>query len=175
MARAAALSSLRPAHLALALLVVAIWGTNFVVIKVGLRDFPPFLFALLRFVFSVVPFIFFVRRPDVAWRWLLAYGVLLGAGQFGLLYFAMRADISPGLASLVIQMQVPFTIVLSVILFHEKIGRVAVVGTLLRSRLASTPQCRRPCRVRRCPMRFRRPPGRYDHARKRQQRRPAGQ
>jgi len=124
-------ATLRPAHVALALLIVAIWGTNFVVIKIGLRDFPPFLFALLRFAFSAVPFIFFVGRPDVPWRWPAAYGVLLGAGQFGLLYFAMRADISPGLASLVIQTQVPFTIALSVLVFREKIGLAAVAGTLL--------------------------------------------
>jgi len=125
------MTSLRPTHVALALLTVAIWGTNFVVITVGLRDFPPFLFALLRFVFSAFPFLFFVRRPDVPWRWLAAYGVLLGAGQFGLLYLAMRSDISPGLASLVIQTQVLFTIVLSVILFREKVGIPAIVGTLL--------------------------------------------
>ena len=125
------MSSLTAAHVALALLIVAIWGTNFVVIKVGLRDFPPFLFALLRFAFSAVPFIFFVRRPDVAWKWLVAYGVLLGAGQFALLYFAMRADISPGLASLVIQTQVLFTIALSVVVFHEKVGLGAIAGTLL--------------------------------------------
>jgi O-acetylserine/cysteine efflux transporter len=129
--RAAALSSLRPAHMALALLIVAIWGTNFVVIKVGLRDFEPFHFALMRFAFCAVPFIFFIRRPEVPWRWLVLYGVLLGAGQFGLLYYAMHADISPGLASLVIQTQVPFTIVLSVLAFHEKVGRTAIVGTLL--------------------------------------------
>jgi O-acetylserine/cysteine efflux transporter len=129
--RANPLTSLRSAHVALALLIVAIWGTNFVVIKVGLRDFPPFLFALLRFVFSAVPFIFFVRRPEVPWRWLVAYGVLLGAGQFGLLYFAMHSDISPGLASLVIQTQVLFTIALSVIVFREKVGLAAAAGTLL--------------------------------------------
>jgi O-acetylserine/cysteine efflux transporter len=129
--RTASLTALRPAHVALALLIVAIWGTNFVVIKVGLRDFPPFLFALLRFVFSAVPFLFFVRRPDVALKWLAAYGILLGAGQFGLLYFAMRSDVSPGLASLIIQMQVPFTIALSVALFHEKVAAMAVGGTAL--------------------------------------------
>jgi O-acetylserine/cysteine efflux transporter len=122
---------LRAPHVALALLIVAIWGTNFVVIKVGLRDFPPFLFALLRFVFSAVPFLFLVKRPDVPLKWLAAYGVLLGAGQFGLLFFAMRADISPGLASLIIQTQVPFTIVLSMLLFHEKVARVAVAGMVL--------------------------------------------
>src|ERR1700682_3969429 len=92
-----------PFHIALAVLVMAIWGTNFVVIKIGLRDFPPFLFALLRFFFSALPFAFFVRRPQVEWRWLVLYGVFLGAGQFGLLFYAMREDISPGLASLVVQ------------------------------------------------------------------------
>jgi O-acetylserine/cysteine efflux transporter len=125
------LTTLRPLHVALALAIVAIWGTNFVVIKIGLADFPPFLFALLRFAFSAVPFVFFVRRPDVPLKWLAAYGVLLGAGQFGLLFYAMRADISPGMASLIVQMQVPFTIGLSVLMFHEKIGLAAVAGTLI--------------------------------------------
>jgi O-acetylserine/cysteine efflux transporter len=125
------LSSLRPLHAALALLIVAVWGTNFVVIKIGLRDLPPFFFAFLRFTFSAVPFVFFMRRPDVPLKWLAAYGVLLGAGQFGLLYFAMLSDVSPGLASLIMQTQVPFTIILSVLVFHEKLGTLAVAGTAL--------------------------------------------
>ena len=87
---------MRPLHVLLAFAIVAIWGTNFVVIKVGLAAFPPFLFALLRFVFSALPFVFFVRRPDVAWRWLALYGVILGAGQFGLLFYAMRAGAAAG-------------------------------------------------------------------------------
>jgi O-acetylserine/cysteine efflux transporter len=120
-----------PANLALILAIVAIWGTNFVVIKVGLGDFPPFLFALLRFFFCAIPFVFFVRRPAVEWRWLALYGVLLGAGQFGLLFYAMRADISPGMASLVVQLQVFFTIALSMWLFHESISRTVLAGTLL--------------------------------------------
>ena len=113
------------------LAIVAVWGTNFVVIKVGLRDFPPFLFALLRFVFCAIPFVLFVPRPAVEWRWLILYGVFLGAGQFGLLFYAMRSDISPGLASLVVQLQVFFTIGLSVWLFRERISAVALAGALL--------------------------------------------
>jgi O-acetylserine/cysteine efflux transporter len=120
-----------PLHIALAVLIMAIWGTNFVVIKVGLRDFPPFLFALLRFFFCALPFAFLVRRPQVEWRWLVLYGVFLGAGQFGLLFYAMRRDISPGLASLVIQMQVFFTIGLSVWLFRERVSPIAAGGMLL--------------------------------------------
>ena len=124
-------SRLRPAHVALALLVVAVWGTNFVVIKVGLRDFEPLLFATLRFFFCVVPLAFFVKRPPGEWRWLALFGLFLGPGQFALLFYAMRADISPGLASLLIQVQVFFTIGLSVWLFGERLKPVTLAGVVL--------------------------------------------
>jgi O-acetylserine/cysteine efflux transporter len=122
---------LRPLHVALAFLIVAVWGTNFVVIKAGLDELPPFLFATLRFVACILPFVFFIARPRVRWRWLALYGVVLGAGQFGLMFSAMRADISPGMASLVVQVQVFFTIGLSMWLFHERARAATWVGTLL--------------------------------------------
>ena len=118
-------------HAALALLVVLVWGSNFVVIKVALAHFPPFAFAALRFLFCAIPFIFFLPRPRVRWRWLVLYGVLLGAGQFGCLFLAMRADISPGMTSLVVQMQVFFTIVLSMLWFHERVRGLALAGLVL--------------------------------------------
>lgn len=111
-------------HLLLALAIVFVWGTNFVVIKLGLAELPPFLFAALRFAFSAFPFVLLIRRPAVPWSRLAAFGVLLGAGQFGLLFYAMRADISPGLASLVVQSQVFFTIGLSVALNGERVRPV---------------------------------------------------
>jgi len=97
-------------HFFLALLVVAVWGTNFVVIKLGLAHLPPLLFAALRFAFALLPAVFFLPRPAVPWRNLAAYGLLIGVGQFGVLYLAMRGHITPGLASLVVQTQVFFTI-----------------------------------------------------------------
>src|SRR3546814_5045203 len=100
-------------HLLLALTVVFIWGTNFVVIKWGLAEFPAFLFATLRFLLSALPWVFVFRRPAVPWSAMACAGLLLGVGQFGLLYWAMRQDISPGLASLVVQSQVFFTILMS--------------------------------------------------------------
>ncbi|MDP3083807.1 MAG: EamA family transporter, partial [Rubrivivax sp.] len=110
-----------PRHLLLALAVVAVWGTNFVVIKLALATLPPLLFACLRFAFVLLPAVFFIRRPAVAWRHLAAYGVFIGAGQFGLLYLAMRGHISPGLASLVVQMQVFFTIGLVIAVEGERV------------------------------------------------------
>lgn len=118
-------------HALLALLAVLVWGSNFVVIKLALAHFPPFWFAALRFFFSAVPFIFFLPRPRVRWRWLVAYGVLLGAGQFGCLFLGMRSDISPGMTSLVVQMQVFFTIGLSMLWFHERVRGLALAGLIL--------------------------------------------
>lgn len=100
-------------HALLALAVVAVWGTNFVVIKTALGTMPPLLLAVLRFALALVPALLWVPRPVVAWRKLAAYGLLIGAGQFGLLYMAIDGRISPGLASLVIQTQVFFTIAMA--------------------------------------------------------------
>jgi len=108
-------------HLLLALAVVAIWGTNFVVIRLGLDAFAPYTFAALRYTFSFLPFIFFIPKPAMTWGKLAAFGALIGVGQFGLLFWAMRSDISPGLASLVIQSQVFFTIGLSAVIYRDRL------------------------------------------------------
>ncbi len=109
-------------HLLLALVVVAVWGTNFVVIKLALADLPPLLFATLRFVFALLPAVFLIRRPKVAWANLAAYGLLIGVGQFGVMYMAIRSEISPGLASLIVQAQVFFTIGLAMRFAGERVA-----------------------------------------------------
>src|SRR3954467_7647606 len=94
----------------LALAVVFVWGTNFVVIRLGLDVLPPLFFATLRFLFVLLPACLFLPKPKVAWANLAVYGVAIGLFQFGLIFIAMNGRISPGLASLVVQMQVFFTI-----------------------------------------------------------------
>jgi O-acetylserine/cysteine efflux transporter len=113
-------------HFLLALTVVAVWGSNFVVIKFGLAEIPPFALATLRFGLSAVPWLLFIRRPAVAWWRLAAFGVLLGCGQFGLLFLAMQSDISPGLASLVVQTQVFFTIGMAMLISRERVKPLQV-------------------------------------------------
>lgn len=122
---------LPPLRLLLALAVTAVWGSNFVVIKFALEDLPPLTLALLRFALAFFPLALFVPRPAAPWRNLAAYGVLIGAGQFGLLFTAMRADITPGLASLVIQAQVFFTIAMAMHLNRERLAVYQIAALLL--------------------------------------------
>jgi O-acetylserine/cysteine efflux transporter len=114
-------SALPLPHLALAVAVMAVWGTNFVVIEIALAKLPPLLLAALRFALVFFPLALFLRRPAVPLANLAAYGVLIGAGQFGLLFVAMKSDISPGLASLIVQTQIFFTIALTMRVTGERV------------------------------------------------------
>lgn len=118
-------------HLLLALAVVAIWGTNFVVIREALDHLPPLLLAALRFALVALPGVALVRRPAVRWGALAAYGLLIGAGQFGLLFLAMDGRISPGLASLVVQTQVFWTVGLSVWWMGESVRPVQLLALVV--------------------------------------------
>jgi O-acetylserine/cysteine efflux transporter len=118
--------SLRDALLALA--VVFIWGTNFVVVRWGLGMLPPLLMAACRFTLVVCPAIFFLKKPGISWGMLALYGGAVGTGQFGLLYIAMDGFISPGIASVVMQIQVFFTIGIAMMRDREKLALHHVLG-----------------------------------------------
>jgi len=123
--------ALSPRDLLLALVVVTVWGSNFVVVHWGLMRVPPLTLAALRFLFSAFPAIFIVRRPRVPWHNLCAFGLCLGVGQFGLLFFAMRASITPALAALVLQMQAFFTLLLAAALLREPVRPRNLVALLI--------------------------------------------
>lgn len=103
----------------LAALVATIWGFNFVVIDWGMTDVPPLLFVAIRFAAVVVPAVFLVPRPAAPWRSIAAVGVFMSLGQFALLYLSMAAGMPPGLAALVLQAQVVFTILIAAGALHE--------------------------------------------------------
>ena len=118
-------------HQLLAFIVAFIWGTNFVFIKYGLEELPPFLFATLRFALVAFPLILFFPKPKVSWGLIAAYGLFIGFGQFGLMFFAMQNDISPGLASLVVQMQVFFSIILAMLFFKESVSLIQWLALMI--------------------------------------------
>ena len=96
-----------------ALVVVLVWGTNFVVMKIGLQTLSPMMLGALRFAFASLPFLIFVRRPSVPWRLVVFYGLAQGVGQFGFLFTAIHLGMPAGMASLVLQTQAFFTLLLA--------------------------------------------------------------
>jgi len=117
--------------LALILAVVALWGFSFVPIKVGLNEIPPFAFAAIRFVFAAVPLAFFIKLPRMPVRYVFAYGFAIGVCQFGLLFLGMKLGMPAGLSSLVIQLQVFFTIGLAAVFLHDRPRRENAMGAAI--------------------------------------------
>ncbi|SAL27815.1 permease [Caballeronia choica] len=120
-----------PRDLLLALVVILAWGVNFVVIKVGLHGVPPMLLGALRFSLAACPAIFFVKRPNVPLRWLLAYGLTISLGQFAFLFYAMYVGMPAGLASLVLQAQAFFTLIFAAMFLHERIRAANLAGLVI--------------------------------------------
>ncbi|WP_340378910.1 EamA family transporter [Streptomyces sp. SS7] len=119
---------MRPAHFALAVLVAAVWGANFTVVEIGLGHFPPLLFSALRFLTAALPAVFLVGRPKVAWKWIVAVGLVLGVAKFGLLFVGMDAGMPAGLSSLVLQIQAVFTAAIAFAVLGERPGRLRLFG-----------------------------------------------
>jgi O-acetylserine/cysteine efflux transporter len=115
----------------LALLVVVVWGLNFVVIKMGLHNMPPLMLAGLRFLLVAFPALFFVARPKIPFRLLLGYGLTISFGQFAFLFCAIKFGMPAGLASLVLQAQAFFTIILGAFVFGERLQGKQLAGITL--------------------------------------------
>ncbi|SDR73912.1 O-acetylserine/cysteine efflux transporter [Halopseudomonas sabulinigri] len=120
-----------PRDLGFALLVILVWGLNFVVIKLGLDELPPMLLGALRFTLAAIPAVFFIRRPQIPLRWLLAYGLTISFGQFAFLFSAMSVGMPAGLASLVLQSQAFFTLLFASLVLGERIRAHNLIGLLI--------------------------------------------
>ncbi|HGK7428587.1 TPA: O-acetylserine/cysteine exporter, partial [Enterobacter kobei] len=112
-------------------LVVVVWGLNFVVIKLGLHNMPPLMLAGLRFMLVAFPAIFFVARPKIPFKLLLGYGLTISFGQFAFLFCAIKFGMPAGLASLVLQAQAFFTIILGAFVFGERLQGKQLAGITL--------------------------------------------
>lgn len=123
--------NLPPKHLLLVLAIVLIWGVNFVAVYIGLKSFPPFLLSAIRFGFSALPWVFFIPRPKAPIKLIVYYGVVNFAIQFGLIFSGIHLGLSPGLASLILQIQIFFSIVLAFLFFQDRPSLFKIAGSLI--------------------------------------------
>lgn len=124
---------MRASHILLAVAVAAVWGFNFVAIKVGLRDFPPLLFSCLRFALAALPVVVlgWGKGPPVAWRYVIGIGVMLGVVKFPLLFLGIDVGMPAGLASLVLQAQAFFTAIFAAFALGDRPGPRQIGGMVV--------------------------------------------
>ena len=125
--------ALTPADRARALVVVVIWGLNFVAMKHALQDIGPMLLGALRFALASLPFLWWVARPRLPWRFVLGYGLAQGLGQFGCLFLGLQLGMTAGMASVVMQAQAFFTLLLAVPVLGERARPAQVLGLIVAS------------------------------------------
>ncbi|AYN38369.1 hypothetical protein D9753_04885 [Streptomyces dangxiongensis] len=115
-------------HILIAVAITAIWGLNFSIIKIGLESVDPLILAGIRFALSALPAVFFLKRPQVPWRYTIGYGLVFGVGLWGVVNLGIKAGLSSGIASLVLQFSAFLTIVLGAVVFRESLSRFQYLG-----------------------------------------------
>ena len=119
-----------PIHTGLAILVTFIWGVNFTFIAWGLESFPPLMLTALRFFFTAVPLVFFLKPPKFN-RTLLIYAIGTFVMQYAFVFTAMHLGASPGLTALLLQIQIFITVLLAYFILDEAVSRMQIIGMLV--------------------------------------------
>lgn len=118
-------------HLVLALIVVIVWGCNFIFVKFAIDEMSPILLCAVRFLLASIPAIFFIKLPAAPLRITILYGLLTFALQFTLLFSGMAAGMPAGLTSLLLQVQVFFSILFAAVLLEESPTFWQIAGALV--------------------------------------------
>ena len=120
-----------PRHILVALAIVFVWGTNFVALKWSVAEIPPFMLTGFRYLFAALPAVFFIRRPQLPWRFMILYATFVGILQFSFGFTALKLGLPAGLSSLLVQTQVFFTFGLAVWLLGERPTLLQIVGAVV--------------------------------------------
>ncbi|HQE65529.1 MAG TPA: EamA family transporter [Bacillota bacterium] len=113
------------------LIIAVLWGLNFTAIKLGLADMPPLLLITIRLIIVCIPAIFFLPKPPVGWRQLIALGLTMNVGQFAFLFVGIKLGMPAGLSSLVHQSQAFFTLVFAALILGERWKWNNILGLII--------------------------------------------
>jgi len=115
----------------LALAIIFIWGLNFVVIAWGVEGIPPLLLGGIRFLFVAAVGSFFFKRPNTPLLWWFALAIPISFLQFAFLFSAISYGMPAGLASLVLQSQILFTLIFSFLFLRENIQAYQIIAIII--------------------------------------------
>ena len=113
------------------LVVITLWGLNFIAMKFGLTGFPPLFLVGVRFLFVFFPACLWIKRPQVPLKYLFWYSFFLGVGQYSFMFTALMMGMPAGIASVLLQSQVIFSLILAAILLNERITPIQIIGIII--------------------------------------------
>ena len=119
-----------PIRIALAVLVAFIWGVNFTFIAWALESFPPLMLTALRFFFTAVPLVLFLKPPKFN-RTLFIYAIGTFVMQYAFVFTAMHLGASAGLTALLLQVEIFITVLLAYVILGESVGRMQIIGMVI--------------------------------------------
>jgi O-acetylserine/cysteine efflux transporter len=114
-------------HILMAIAVPLIWGTGFVVAKGAISEFPPILLMAFRFLVTSLVLIWFVKPPIGQLRALFLIAIVASAIQYSLTFTGLKG-LDAGFAALIVQLEVPFLVILGAILLGEKPSKRKWIG-----------------------------------------------
>lgn len=118
-------------HMIIAILVAAIWGCNFIFIKIGIEEIPPILLCAMRFFFASVPAVFFVSWPKAPFKMILLYGIVMYGLHFSLLFSSLFVGMTAGMASLLMQTQIFFSILFAILFLGDRADPSQILGFIV--------------------------------------------
>jgi O-acetylserine/cysteine efflux transporter len=122
---------MRPLHILISILVVAIWGGNFIAAKLALSHFPPFFLTGLRFLCVAVLLLPFVPRPDRKQMLAISTIGLFNAMHFSLPYLGMALGLNIASTAITAQLGIPFSCLLAALLMNDKLGKWRTTGLII--------------------------------------------
>ena len=114
-------------ELLLALLVPLTWALGFTVAKAALDEFPPLLLMSMRFFIAGLILVWFVPIPRHCLRDLFWISLVGSTVQYGLTFTGLSM-IDASLGGIIVQLEVPFSVLLAVIIFRERPGLLRIIG-----------------------------------------------
>ena len=117
-------------HILMASAVPLIWGTGFVVAKGAISEFPPILLMAFRFLVTSVVLVWFVKPPVGQLRVLFLIAIVASAIQYSLTFSGLKG-LDAGFAALIVQLEVPFLVILGAIILGEKASQRKWTGIII--------------------------------------------
>ena len=118
-------------HALLIILIMMLWGINFVALKIGVENFSPLLITLLRFALTLILlFPWFFKVPKGQWKPLIWLSITMGTIYFPLLFLGLE-NFPAGETTVIMQIEVPLAALLSAVLLRERISRRLMLSILV--------------------------------------------